>query len=63
LIYVNNQSDKMHNLELDMALFQRATRITGNTWPSATITRSPGPVREVISTMMAGEESKRMAIS
>ena len=56
LIYVNNQSDKVNNLELDVALFQRATpQIMGDKWSSATEGVSPNPVPEVMIAMTAGE--------
>jgi len=64
-IYVNDQSDKVHNLELGVALFQSATKITGAEWPSAKTRVSPDMMRGVISAVsmniMASEESKRMA--
>mmetsp|Transcript_39606 Transcript_39606/g.85461 ORF Transcript_39606/g.85461 Transcript_39606/m.85461 type:complete len:559 (+) Transcript_39606:92-1768(+) len=63
-IYVNDQSDKVNNLELCVELFQTATKITDAQWPSAKTFTSPCPTLKVISAvstnMIAREELKRM---
>jgi len=66
-IYVNDQSDKVNDLELGVALFQTATQITGAKWPSTATAASPNPnlalelLNTVSTNIMAGEELKRMA--
>ena len=66
-IYINDQSDKVNNLELCVELFQSATKITGAQWPEAKTFTSPCPTLKVISAisshMIAREELKRMAVS
>jgi protochlorophyllide reductase len=66
-IYINDQSDKVNNLELCVELFQCATKITGAQWPEAKTFTSPCPTLKVISAistnMIAREELKRMAVS
>jgi len=63
-IYVNDQSDKVNNLELCVDLFKTATEITGAEWPSAKTFTSPCPTLNVIgavsTNMIAREELKRM---
>jgi len=63
-IYVNDQSDKVNNLEMCVDLYQSATKITGAEWPSAKTFTSPCPTLKVISAvsanMIAREELKRM---
>lgn len=64
-IYVNDQSDKVNNLELCVDLFKSATDITGAKWPEAKTFTSPCPtlkvIGEVSKQMIAREELKRMA--
>lgn len=64
-IYVNDQSDKVNNLELCVDLFKTSTDITGAKWPEAKTFTSPCPTLKVISAvstnMIAREELKRMA--
>lgn len=64
-IYVNDQSDKVNNLELCVELFQASTKITGAEWPEAKTFTSPCPTLNVIGAisknMIAREELKRMA--
>ena len=64
-IYVNDQSDKVNNLELCVDLFKSATDITGAKWPEAKTFTSPCPtlmvISEVSKQMIAREELKRMA--
>mmetsp|Transcript_12264 Transcript_12264/g.19831 ORF Transcript_12264/g.19831 Transcript_12264/m.19831 type:complete len:325 (+) Transcript_12264:1-975(+) len=64
-IYVNDQSDKVNNLELCVELFQTATQITDAQWPEAKTFTSPCPTLKVITAistnMIAREELKRMA--
>lgn len=66
-IYINDQSDKVNNLELCVELFQCATKITGAQWPEAKTFTSPCPTLKVIgaisTNMIAREELKRMAVS
>jgi len=66
-IYVNDQSDKVNNLELCVDLFKTSTDITGAKWPEAKTFTSPCPTLKVISAvstnMIAREELKRMAVS
>ncbi|KAL3762982.1 hypothetical protein ACHAWU_001129 [Discostella pseudostelligera] len=66
-IYINDQSDKVNNLELCVELFRSATKITGAEWPEAKTFTSPCPTLKVISAissnMIAREELKRMAVS
>lgn len=63
-IYENDQSDKVNNIELGVALFQGATRITGAKWPDAKTFTSPCPTLMVIGAvsdnMIKREELKRM---
>ncbi|KAL9181357.1 hypothetical protein ACHAXT_010162 [Thalassiosira profunda] len=63
-IYVNDQSDKVNNLELCVDLFKTATEITGAEWPEAKTFTSPCPTLNVIGAvsknMIAREELKRM---
>lgn len=64
-IYINDQSDKVNNLELCVDLFKSATEITGAKWPEAKTFTSPCPTLMVIgavsTNMIAREELKRMA--
>eukprot|EP00578_Thalassiosira_sp_NH16_P006052 CAMPEP_0181139482 /NCGR_PEP_ID=MMETSP1071-20121207/34805_1 /TAXON_ID=35127 /ORGANISM="Thalassiosira sp., Strain NH16" /LENGTH=576 /DNA_ID=CAMNT_0023226391 /DNA_START=110 /DNA_END=1840 /DNA_ORIENTATION=- len=64
-IYINDQSDKVNNLELCVNLFQTSTEITGAQWPEAKTFTSPCPTLKVIgavsTNMIAREELKRMA--
>jgi hypothetical protein len=64
-IYINDQSDKVNNLELCVDLFKTSTEITGAQWPEAKTFTSPCPTLKVISAistnMIAREELKRMA--
>lgn len=66
-IYVNDQSDKVNNLEMCVDLFKASTEITGAQWPSAKTFTSPCPTLKVISAIstntIAREELKRMAVS
>ena len=66
-IYINDQSDKVNNLELCVDLFKSATEITGAKWPEAKTFTSPCPTLMVIGAvsknMIAREELKRMEVS
>ncbi|KAL7542380.1 hypothetical protein ACHAXR_012641 [Thalassiosira sp. AJA248-18] len=63
-IYINDQSDKVNNLETCVELFQAATKITGAEWASSKTFVSPCPTLKVIgaisTNMIAREELKRM---
>ena len=66
-IYINDQSDKVNNLEMCVDLFKTSTEITGAKWPEAKTFTSPCPTLKVISAISANaikrEELKRMAVS
>jgi len=63
-IYVNDQSDKVNDLEMCVDLFRTATQITGAKWPEAKTFQSPCPTLNVVGAvsnqMIAREELKRM---
>lgn len=66
-IYVNEQSGKALDLDLQMKLFRCATEISGAEWPDFKQVTSPCPTLKVIGTiskqMIEKEELKRMAQS